>query len=248
MTDFQMISHNIMDVHVHAVTMEEAVRNCILMAEDANFHMIATANAEMLMIAGRDSMLCSILNQADMVVPDGAGVLWAGEKLHCPFPERVPGIDLMGNLLQEASAREWPVYFLGGAPGVAREAADRFEKTKGPLVIAGIHDGYFTAEEERDILDQIRENGSRLLFVGMGVPKQEKWISLHASEIGPCVAMGIGGTFDVMAGRLKRAPAWMRNHRMEWAYRLYLQPSRIGRMLALPLFMNAVRRWKSQQT
>lgn len=248
MTDITMISHNIMDVHVHAVTMEKAVRHCVLMAEDGHFHMIATANAEMLMIAQKDRELCHILNQADMVVPDGAGVLWAGEQLRCPFPERVAGIDLMENLLCEAAARKWPVFFLGGAPGVAREAADRFQKSKGPLIISGIHDGYFDEEDETEILRQIREGKSRLLFVGMGVPKQEKWISRHAAALGPCIAMGIGGAFDVMAGRLKRAPAWMRNHRMEWAYRLYLQPSRIGRMVSLPLFMRAVRRWKSQQS
>ena len=112
--------------------------------------------------------------------------------------------------------------------------------------MAGIHDGYFDDIEEERIIKQIRDSGARLLLVGMGVPKQEKWIYAHKQELGNLVAVGIGGVFDVMAGNLKRAPLWMQKHRLEWAYRLYLQPSRIGRMLAIPKFMVAVRKWKRE--
>lgn len=110
----------------------------------------------------------------------------------------------------------------------------------------GCHDGYFNAEEEKKIIEDIKKSGAKLLFAGLGVPKQEKWLYAHKEELG-VLAMGIGGVFDVMSGNLKRAPLWMQKHRLEWAYRLYLQPSRIGRMMALPKFMGAVKKWKKER-
>ena len=102
-------------------------------------------------------------------------------------------------------------------------------------------------KEEKKIIKDIKKSGAKLLLAGLGVPKQEKWIRDHMDELGVPVSMGIGGVFDVMSGTLPRAPMWMRNHRLEWAYRLYLQPSRIGRMTALPKFMRAVKKWKKEQ-
>ena len=111
----------------------------------------------------------------------------------------------------------------------------------------GCHDGYFDEEEEKRIVKDIRKSGAKLLLVGLGVPKQEKWLYRHKDELGPVLAMGIGGVFDVMSGNLKRAPLWMQKNRLEWAYRLYLQPSRIGRMMAIPKFMMAVKKWKKER-
>lgn len=139
------------------------------------------------------------------------------------------------------------MYFLGGAPGVAEKAARRFSETHGKLLMAGVHDGYFDGEEEKKIIREIREKRTKLLFVGMGVPKQETWLYEHKDELGPVVAMGVGGVFDIMAGNLKRAPLWMQKNRLEWAYRLFLQPSRIGRMMALPRYMLAVKAWNKQR-
>ena len=247
MTGLEMKSYTILDVRIHAVHMKEAIDACMTMTADGAAHMIATANAEMLMLSHEDPELCRILNACDMVVPDGAGVLWAGGVLNYSFPERVAGIDLMTGLLKQAAANDIPVYFLGGAPGIAKQGADRFMDRYGRLNIAGIRDGYFKESENEVVIRDIREKGTKLLFVGMGVPKQEKWIYGHLEELGPVVAMGIGGSFDVLAGTLKRAPLWMQEHRLEWAYRLYLQPTRISRMLALPRFMHAVKQWKKQQ-
>ena len=125
--------------------------------------------------------------------------------------------------------------------------ADRFQKSHGEIRLVGCHDGYFDEEEEKRIIKDIRESGAKLLLVGLGVPKQEKWLYRHKDELGPVLAMGIGGVFDVMSGNLKRAPLWMQKNRLEWAYRLYLQPSRIGRMMAIPKFMMAVKKWKKEQ-
>lgn len=246
MTDIEKCAHSIMDIRVYALTMREVLDWAKSAVTSGKPHMIATANAEMIMNAQTDKELGSILNQADMVVADGAGVLWAGETLGTPFPERVTGADLSVELLKIASAKDWKVYFLGGAPGVAKKAAECFMKQHGAFQLVGCHDGYFDDKEEKRIISDIQESGAELLLVGLGVPKQEKWIFHHRDDLGPVLAMGIGGVFDVMSGNLKRAPVWMQKNRLEWAYRLYLQPSRIGRMMAIPRFMRAVKKWKKE--
>lgn len=240
-------SHTVLDVDIAALTMEEAVALSVRLLEDDEPRLIATANAEMLMRAREDRALSRSLSECDLVVPDGAGILWAGERLGTHFPERVAGADLAERLLSLAIEKKWPVYFLGGAPGVAAKAAENFSEKHGKLTLAGTHDGYFDADEEKKILEEIRAGKTRLLLCGMGVPKQENWLREHRNELGPVLAMGVGGVFDIMAGNLKRAPKWMREHRLEWAYRLYLQPSRIGRMTALPKYMIAVMKWKRGQ-
>ena len=247
MIDIENTSHNVMNVRVYALTMKEVLAWAREAVKKEKPHLVATANAEMIMQAQSDEELRKILNQADMVVPDGAGVLWAGETLGTPFPERVTGADLSTELLRIAGKEGWPVYFLGGAPGVAKKAADTFMSAHGTFSLVGCHDGYFDEAEEKKIIAQIRESGAKLLLVGLGVPKQEKWLYRHKDELGPVLAMGIGGVFDVMSGNLKRAPLWMQRNRLEWAYRLYLQPSRIGRMMAIPRFMRAVKKWKKNE-
>lgn len=237
-------SHAVMDVRIHAITMEEALRCACEMAASGEEHIIATANAEMVMIAQEDKELAYILNHCSLVVPDGAGILWAGEQLGTHFPARVAGADYAEEILKIAVKEKWPVYFLGGAPGVAETAIRRFTERYGSFEKAGFHDGYFDEMEEQKIVEEIKSGGTKVLLCGMGVPKQEKWLWNHRKELGPVLAMGVGGVFDVMAGNLQRAPLWMRNHRLEWAYRLYLQPSRIGRMAAIPKFMLAVKKWK----
>ena len=247
MIDIEKCAHSIMDIRVYALTMKEVLHWAQEAVDSGKPHMIATANAEMIMNAQSDKELGKILNQADMVVADGAGVLWAGETLGTPFPERVTGADLSVELLEIAAQKDWKVYFLGGAPGVAKKAAETFMASHRDFSLVGCHDGYFDECEEKKIIADIKQSGAQLLLVGLGVPKQEKWIFHHRSELGPVLAMGIGGVFDVMSGNLKRAPLWMQKNRLEWAYRLYLQPSRIGRMMAIPRFMRAVKKWKKER-
>lgn len=242
----QYISHLVLDVRIHAVTMKEALLCAEEMIRSEKTHVVATANAEMVMSAQKDGELFNILNRCSLVVPDGAGILWAGDVLGCPFPERVAGADYAEELLRLAIRKNWPVYFLGGAPGVAEKAIRRFSERNGKIPLAGLHDGYFNAQEEKQIINEIKEKGTKILLCGMGVPKQEKWLWRHKEELGPLMGMGVGGVFDVMAGNLKRAPLWMQKNRLEWAYRLYLQPGRITRMSALPKFMIAVKKWKKE--
>lgn len=231
---------DVLGVPVDVVTMKEAIQRVQHMYEEPGLHLIATANAEMVMLARRDKELHTILSNAALVVADGAGVLWAGEQKGQHFPERVAGCDLSMALLAEAAKRRTPVYCLGAAPGVAEQAIRNVEKKVGSLVVVGTHSGFFDDREEARIIDAIAQSGAKLVLVALGVPKQEKWISQKLAHLDGVVAIGIGGSFDVMAGVVKRAPLWMQRNRIEWLYRLAKQPQRILRMLALPRFMWAV--------
>lgn len=233
---------DILSIPIQNVTMDEACRFAFTCIDEGKAAAIATANAEMVMRAQQDGELAQILRHADMVVPDGAGVLWAAEQQGQSFKERVTGVDLACSLLSEAAARQTAVYFFGGAEGVADKAAENMKGRCPGLNVVGTHSGFFTAEEEPAIIDDIRSKGTQILFVALGVPKQEKWISTHLYELGPCVCMGVGGTFDVLSGNTSRAPLWMQQHRLEWLYRLSKEPTRFKRMLALPQFVLAVKR------
>lgn len=231
----------ILSIPICNVTLQEArdfAFNCIVEGKAAT---IATANAEMVMKAQEDTALAQMLREADLVVPDGAGVLWAAEQEGKAFKERVAGVDLACSLLEKAAARQTAVYFFGGAEGIADEAAAKMKQKYPGLHVVGTHSGFFTDTEEGEIIHDIRQKGTQILLVALGVPKQEKWIHDHLYELGPCVAMGVGGTFDVLAGKTCRAPKWMQEHRLEWLYRLAKEPSRCIRMLALPKFVLAVK-------
>lgn len=229
---------SVLDVAINVITMNDAI-NVITdeFLKSDKSHLIATANAEMVMMANHDKELHEILNSADLVVPDGAGVVWASNKLGCPMKERVAGYDLVQKLLYELKNSKVSFYFLGSSPGVA-EKAKIYAETKYPGVnIVGTHDGYFSVEEEEMIVQEIQKLRPDILLVALGVPRQEKWIKKHFAELNTPVTIGVGGTLDVMAGVVKRAPLWMQKAKLEWLYRGLLQPKRIGRLMALPKFV-----------
>lgn len=232
---------DILSVPIQNVTIEEACSYAFRCIDEGKTTSIATANAEMLMRACHDDELAHILQCADLVVPDGAGVLWAAEQQGSHFKERVTGVDLACKLLEEAAVRKTSVYLFGGAEGVADMAAANLQRKYGDVNIVGTHSGFFTAEEEKEIINDIRCKGTQILLVALGVPKQEKWISNHMYELGPCLCMGVGGTLDVLSGKSARAPKWMQEHRLEWLYRFAKEPTRFKRMLALPKFVIAVK-------
>ena len=236
---------HVLSVPIDVVTMTEAVQKVLTLVGTPGLHMVATANAEMVMMAQENQKLLGVLQKADLVVPDGAGVLWAAEQQGESFHERVTGCDLLHHLLQAAKDNHSKVYCLGGAEGVVKQALENATAELGDLPVVGYHSGYFTEEEEVEILKDIERSGAQLVFVAFGVPKQEFWIRDRLAHLDGVVAMGVGGSFDVMAGMLKRAPLWMQRNRLEWLYRLLLQPKRIIRMLALPKFMWAV--WRHKQ-
>ena len=228
---------NILGVDVDAVTMAEAV-DVVRRAMDTRAGvMVATANAEMLMRATHDEELRRILNASALVVPDGAGTVWAARHLGHVMPERVAGYDLAQELLRCAPAEGHSVYFFGSAPGVAEKAKAKAEQLYPGIEIVGVRNGFFSPADNAAIIAEIRAARPDLLLVALGVPKQEKWIAAHLAELDVPVAIGVGGTLDVMAGVMKRAPHWMQKAKLEWLFRGLMQPKRAGRLLALPKFV-----------
>lgn len=227
----------VLDIPIAAITMKQAVAAVEDFITAKKTHLIATANAEMIMMAQQDGELASILKQADLVVPDGAGVVWASRYLGHPVPERVAGYDLSQQLLQQAAQKGYRVYFFGAAPGIAVQAQAVAVARYPGLHIVGVRDGYFSVQEEDEIIAEIKASQSDILLVALGVPKQEKWLAKNLHRLATPVAMGVGGTFDVMAGVVERAPLWMQQASLEWLYRLLQQPQRFLRMLALPQFV-----------
>ena len=231
----------ILGVKVDVVTMENAVNFIEERIAKNEPTLVATANAEMIMRATYDEELMQILNAADLVVPDGAGTVWAGKHLGYDFTERVAGYDLAQNLLRIAAEKKQRVYFFGSAPGVALKAKSKAEELYPGINVVGVSDGYFSADDEGKITDEIKKARPHILLAALGVPKQEKWLAKHAEELAVPLAMGVGGTLDVMAGVMKRAPLWMQKAKLEWLFRGLMQPKRIGRLMALPKFVVKVR-------
>ncbi|MBP2653024.1 MAG: glycosyl transferase, WecB/TagA/CpsF family [Firmicutes bacterium] len=230
----------VLGVRVDVVTMDKAVEILENFIAERVSRVVATANAEMIMATKGDSNLAQILEQADLVVPDGAGVVWAARYQGCKVPERVAGYDLVQRLLAQAASHGYRVYFFGGAEGVADKACQAAKKQYPGLKLAGTRNGFFSAKDERLIIEEIRSTRPDILLVALGVPKQEKWLATHLKELNVPVSIGVGGTFDVMAGNMKRAPLWMQRLNLEWLFRLLMQPKRALRMMALPRFVIAV--------
>ncbi|WP_110952867.1 WecB/TagA/CpsF family glycosyltransferase [Anaerosinus massiliensis] len=227
----------VLNVMIDAVTMGEAVDILENYINEKKTHFVATANAEMIMMANDDHELLKILNKADLVVPDGAGTVWAARHHGYTMPERVAGYDLVQKLLKRAAKSKIKFFFLGSAPGIAEKAKKNAEEKYIGLQIVGTKDGYFSLEEEPALIQEIKSVKPDVLLVALGVPRQEKWIMKHLAELDVSVAIGVGGTLDVMAGVVKRAPLWMQRAKLEWLYRGLLQPKRIGRLMALPRFV-----------
>lgn len=228
----------ILGVPVHPLTMNESVAVLEEKLQKKEQAFVVTANAEIIMMCQQDKKYNNIVSeQADLVLPDGAGAVWAGRYLGNEVPERVAGFDLYNQLLKLSADKGYKAYFFGGAPGVAEAAKNKAEELYPGVQIVGCRNGYFTEAEEEAIIKEINDAAPDMLFVALGAPKQEKWLVKYRKQLKPRVLMGIGGSFDVLAGKMERAPKWMQEASLEWAFRLYKQPSRFMRMLALPKFV-----------
>lgn len=238
---------HILGVPFDVVTMEQAVERVKKMLTAEGQHIICTPNPEIVMEAQTDEALMQILKEADLVVPDGVGVVWASKYSEIRLQERVAGYDLTQNLMQALADTEETFYFFGGAPGVAAAAARRMTKEHPGLRIVGVHNGYFDEKEEKKIIQDIKKKAPSILLVGLGAPKQEKWIYENLHTVGAKTAIGVGGSFDVMAGNVKRAPKLFQKLGLEWFYRLISQPTRWKRMMRLPKFALTVLKTRGRQ-
>ncbi len=224
-------------VQINNVTMDEALERVLGMLESKSPCKIFTPNSEIIMQANRDESLRTILNSAELLVADGAGVILASRILGRPLKQKVSGVDLVRKVFEKTESRPMSFFILGGKPGVPEKASINIIAEYPGAKIAGFHHGYFKNSEVPDIINKINESKAEILLVGLGAPKQEKWIYNHSDELNSKVIMGVGGSIDVFAGTASLAPEFIRKAGFEWLYRLIRQPSRYKRMLDLPRFM-----------
>lgn len=212
---------------------------------------VVTLNAEMAMQAEQNSPLASIIHQAELVIPDGSGVVLY-LRLHNKRVQRCPGIELAESVLQQVGqlGESCPVFFYGGKPGIAEKAAAEWQQRVPGIVIAGTQHGYISPEEQQELKVTLSNLQPQLILVGLGVPRQELWITQHRNLCPQSTWIGVGGSLDIWAGIKSRAPAWLGDNHLEWLYRLYQEPWRWRRMLALPQFaLRAVSRsWRTTRT
>lgn len=243
-----MDKFDILGVKVNNLNMDQACQK-IFSFIDSNkgSSMVVTPNAEMIMRARDNKELADILNNAELSLPDGAGVLLASHLLQIDIKERVSGFDLMVELLSNNFKKDYSVYFLGGRPGIAEKMVERLRKEPKKILpgskifsdkvkIFGFQHGYLDKELKTSLIDEINDKRPDILFVGMGAPLQEKFLEENMDDLEIKVGITVGGSFDVLAGELKRAPDWMQKAGLEWLFRLFQEPARFKRMLALPHF------------
>ena len=227
----------ILGIPVHPVTMAEALALVESYVAAPRVHQVATVNPEFVMTASADPAFRHALRTADLCLPDGVGLLYAARRSGRKIPERVPGSEFVYRVAEQAARCGWSLYLLGAAPGVAEEAAETLCRLYPGLTIAGTHAGSPDAAENGEIVRRINDSGAQVLFVAYGAPKQDTWIDRNRQTLTTVrVAIGVGGSLDFMTGRAKRAPQWAQEHGLEWLHRLYQEPWRWRRMLALPQF------------
>jgi N-acetylglucosaminyldiphosphoundecaprenol N-acetyl-beta-D-mannosaminyltransferase len=227
---------NILNMRFDSLLAKDLVEKLSNRVAQSEKTFVVTANPEIVMYGEKDSRYLNVVNQADYVIPDGYGVILGSRILGRPLPERIPGFDLMNELLKSGNDNGWKVYLLGAKNEVVSKAVENIRIKYPKLEIVGWHDGYFDWETN-DIAEEIIGLEPDLVFVALGFPKQEMWISENLPSFSKGLFMGVGGSFDVWAGTVKRAPEIWQKLNLEWFYRLIQQPSRWKRMLVLPLFV-----------
>ena len=227
----------LLGIPVHAVTMADTLALVEGYMAEPRLHQIATVNPEFVMAAQSDAEFRRVLEQADLCLPDGVGLLYAARRYGRRLPERVPGSELVYRLAERAAARGWSLFLLGAAPGVAEEAATILGDQYPGLRIVGTYAGSPDLAENEAIVRRVNDSRAALLFVAYGAPKQDKWIARNRDALTTVrVAIGIGGSLDFITGRAVRAPRCLQRLGLEWLPRLIREPWRWRRMLALPRF------------
>lgn len=224
------------------VTMDEAVAQAVENLQSKRRCMVVTPNAEIAQSCVTDDRLREIVRKAGLVLPDGIGVIYASRILKKPLKQRVPGVEFGENLVSALRDTGKTIFFLGGKPGVAEEAAHRLQVKYPGLKVVGTKDGYFQREEEA--VEAVQQAKPDVLFVCLGSPKQEYFMADHFDQLGATLMVGLGGSLDIYAGKVERAPALFRKLGLEWFYRLLRQPSRLGRMMKLPQYLWQSIRWR----
>lgn len=229
----------IMDIPFSTLNLEKTTEYLVNRVEDHKPTHVVTANPEIVMYADKSPEYKQVLLEADMIVPDGIGVVYASRLRKKPVEERVAGYDLLHKLLAQANENEWSVYILGSNEEVNKLSFERLANEYSKVHFVGRHHGYFAdgSIEEKEIIEEIKQLKPQLIFVALGFPRQELWIRKTIEAFGTPLMMGVGGSLDVVSGKVKRAPLFWQRLGLEWFHRLITNPSRWRRMLVLPQFM-----------
>lgn len=230
----------ILGVRVDNLSREEALRDIESLVLKGQGGHIVTVNPEFIVQARKNGAFRTALNSADIALADGVGITLAAAILGQPLKARLPGVEMVEAVADIASRRGYPLFLLGGGPGVADETAVILRSLYPGLEISGAYSGSPELKDEEPILARINEARPKLLFVAYGAPQQDLWVRRNRARLGSVVAMGVGGSFDYISGRVNRAPLWMRRLGLEWLFRLLHEPWRWRRMLRLPVFASLV--------
>jgi N-acetylglucosaminyldiphosphoundecaprenol N-acetyl-beta-D-mannosaminyltransferase len=225
----------VLGVRVDCVDMGGALQRIEAMVDGGGHHLVATVNPEFVMRARQDHDFARVLESADLCLPDGTGVVWAARRQGCPLPAPVTGVDLVQPLAAMCARRKFRLFLVGAGAGVAADLAARLRTDHADLEVAA-HAGSPEFSSDAETLHLIHRHRPHVLLVAYGAPKQELWIDRLKERLGVAVAIGVGGTFDYLTGRVPRAPLWMRRAGLEWLHRLSRQPWRVRRMAVLPVF------------
>lgn len=226
---------DVLGVSFDDLTMDEAVEIALGFMQERRACYACTPNPEIVMAAKGDAALRAALSGAELVLADGVGITKAAAMLGTPLKSRVPGIDFASNVISRLAERGGSVYLLGAKPLVAEAAAEKLTQTYAGIVIAGTNDGYFT--DDAPVIEKINAASPDFLMVCLGSPKQELWMSANAGRLSCGLMAGLGGSLDVMAGNVQRAPETWRRLGLEWLYRVIKEPKRLGRVMKLPAFV-----------
>ena len=226
---------NVLGVGFDNMTVEQAAAEGVRLMGAPGAHYVVTPNPEIVEVCRKDQSAMEAVNGADLVLADGIGVIYGAKILGTPLKGRVTGIGFAQELMGRMAENGKSLYLLGARPGVAEKAARKLEEQYPGLRIAGTHDGYF--QEDAPVVRAIRDSGADVVFVCLGAPKQEKWMKKNGEATGAHLLVGLGGCLDVFSGEVRRAPEAFQKLGLEWLYRLAKDPSRIGRMMKLPLFL-----------
>lgn len=238
---------NILGIEVDNLTQDEALKKLINFIEERNFHLIFTVNSENATKVLENKSFFEIIKKADLIIPDGIGIIIASKILKKPLKERIPGIDISYKLMEVADKKGYKIVLIGGKEGISERAKENLKKIFKNLDILKTYSGYFNQDEEEKIVSEIEKLKPDILLVGMGAEKQEKWIWKHRDRfknIGVCI--GVGGTLDIWAGEKKRAPIFIQKMGFEWLYRVLIEPKRFFRIIKIFRFIFKVfiERWK----
>jgi len=225
----------VLGVRVDCLDMDASLDRIAQLVGEGGHHLVATVNPEFVMRAHVDSEFARVLESADLCLADGSGVVWAARRQGCTIREPVTGVDLIPRLAALCAKRRFRLFLLGAAPGVAVELASRLRAENSRLDVEA-HPGSPDPSSDEETLALIERFKPHVLLVAYGHPTQELWIDRMSDKLGVAVAVGVGGSFDYLTGRVPRAPAWMRRAGLEWLFRLVRQPWRIRRMAVLPIY------------